>query len=125
MFHKEGHKIIFISMVFTVGFIFLIDEFVTLYWLRTALMVAILILFVLILQFFRNPKRNTTINDNHAISPVDGKVVVIEEVFESDQGAELGKDFYRSKVLLRWWLIYPLIATILVVVLFFAIDLLK
>ena len=84
MFHKEGHKIIFISMVFTVGFIFLIDEFVTLYWLRTALMVAILILFVLILQFFRNPKRSTTINDNHAISPVDGKVVVIEEVFEPE-----------------------------------------
>jgi phosphatidylserine decarboxylase len=38
----------------------------------------------LILQFFRNPKRDVAINDNHLIAPVDGKVVVIEEVFESE-----------------------------------------
>ncbi|MDB2326039.1 phosphatidylserine decarboxylase family protein, partial [Flavobacteriaceae bacterium] len=33
---------------------------------------------------FRNPKRNTTINPDHIIAPVDGKVVVIEEVFEKE-----------------------------------------
>ncbi|HLT52552.1 MAG TPA: phosphatidylserine decarboxylase family protein, partial [Flavobacteriaceae bacterium] len=38
----------------------------------------------LILQFFRNPKRLTNLNDNHAVSPVDGKVVVIEEVEETE-----------------------------------------
>ena len=36
------------------------------------------------MQFFRNPKRDVAINDNHVIAPVDGKVVVIEEVFESE-----------------------------------------
>jgi phosphatidylserine decarboxylase len=39
---------------------------------------------VLILQFFRNPKRHTNTNDKHIIAPVDGKVVVIEEVFEKE-----------------------------------------
>jgi phosphatidylserine decarboxylase len=38
----------------------------------------------LILQFFRNPKRSVALNDNHIIAPVDGKVVVIEEVFEGE-----------------------------------------
>ena len=38
----------------------------------------------MILQFFRNPKRETAINDNHIIAPVDGQVVVIEEVFEKE-----------------------------------------
>lgn len=84
MFHKEGHKIIFISMVLTVGLLFIIDEFIGIYWLRTTLMIGILIFFILILQFFRNPKRHTEPNDNHALSPVDGKVVVIEEVFEPE-----------------------------------------
>ena len=43
-----------------------------------------IILFVLVLQFFRNPKRETTLNEFHIISPVDGRVVVIEEVFEKE-----------------------------------------
>jgi phosphatidylserine decarboxylase len=43
-----------------------------------------LIFLILILQFFRNPKRNTQIDDNHIIAPVDGKVVVIEEVYEGE-----------------------------------------
>ena len=84
MFHKEGHNIIFFTLVLVVGFIFLIDEFVLTEWLRTSLMLLILIFFILILQFFRNPKRNTHVNEKHALSPVDGKVVVIEEVFENE-----------------------------------------
>jgi phosphatidylserine decarboxylase len=39
---------------------------------------------IIVLQFFRNPKRLVSINDNHVIAPVDGKVVVIEEVFEPE-----------------------------------------
>jgi phosphatidylserine decarboxylase len=84
MFHKEGHKIIFITLVFVVGSFFLIDEFITDEWFRKGLMIIILVFFILILQFFRNPKRNTPINENNVLSPVDGKVVVIEEVEESE-----------------------------------------
>lgn len=84
MFHREGHKIIFITLVFVVGSFFLIDEFMTIEWLRKTLMIAILIFFILILQFFRNPKRHTHSNENNVLSAVDGKVVVIEEVYEKE-----------------------------------------
>ncbi|WP_458627502.1 phosphatidylserine decarboxylase family protein [Winogradskyella sp. PC D3.3] len=84
MFHKEGHKIIFITLVVVVGSFFLIDEFITNEWLRKGLMLAVLVFFILILQFFRNPKRHTHSNTKQALSPVDGKVVVIEEVDETE-----------------------------------------
>ena len=84
MFHKEGHKIIFITLVIVVGSFFLIDEFVANEWLRKGLMIVFLIFFIMILQFFRNPKRHTVYNDKQVISPVDGKVVAIEEVFENE-----------------------------------------
>ncbi len=84
MFHKEGFKIIFFSLVLLVASLFLVDYFVTTEWLRKGLMLIFLALFLLILQFFRNPKRLGNKQDHHALSPVDGKVVVIEEVFEKE-----------------------------------------
>ena len=47
-------------------------------------MIALLVFLLLILQFFRNPKRRTRLNELHVVSPVDGKVVVIEEVEEPE-----------------------------------------
>jgi phosphatidylserine decarboxylase len=44
----------------------------------------VLFFFVMILQFFRNPNRKITPNKNTILAPVDGKVVVIEEVFEEE-----------------------------------------
>ena len=85
MFHKEGYKIIFISLVSFVAAIILIDEFTaSIPWLRMTLMLVVLFFFVMILQFFRNPKRTVALNESHIIAPVDGKVVVIEEVFEAE-----------------------------------------
>lgn len=84
MFHKEGYKIIIIA-TFIVGIgILAIDKLVELVWLNKLLSLLFLGIYVLILQFFRNPKRQTMINDAHIIAPVDGKVVVIEEVFEKE-----------------------------------------
>ena len=84
MFHKEGFKIIFYTAAILVLSMFLIDNYISNYWLQKSLMISALILFILILQFFRNPKRDTIINDNHIIAPADGKVVVIEEVVEKE-----------------------------------------
>ena len=39
---------------------------------------------ILILQFFRNPKIDINSNENYILSPVDGKVVIIEEVCEPE-----------------------------------------
>ena len=83
MFHKEGYTIIFVSLII-VGSLFLVMDFIGIPWLVKTLQIGLLIVFILILQFFRNPKRNTQIDDAHVVSPVDGKVVVIEEVQESE-----------------------------------------
>ena len=84
MFHKEGAKIIFVSVIITVLLFLFVDYTVSIEWLRVTLLLIVLGFLVLVLQFFRNPKRNTPINPNHIISSVDGKVVVIEEVFENE-----------------------------------------
>ncbi len=85
MFHKEGGKIILISTTLTVVFILLADYLLKdHFWILKTVQVLILILLIIILQFFRNPKRNLVVNNNVIIAPVDGKVVVIEEVFENE-----------------------------------------
>jgi phosphatidylserine decarboxylase len=84
MFHKEGAKIILIATITATAWILLADEFISITWLRMGVQIIGLIFLILILQFFRNPKRHTSISDHTIIAPVDGKVVVIEEVFESE-----------------------------------------
>lgn len=84
MFHKEGYKIIVISFIVVVIGIFLADYYVNLQWLEIAIQIVLIALLILILQFFRNPRRNTQVNDEHILAPVDGKVVVIEEVYEKE-----------------------------------------
>lgn len=53
-------------------------------WLFLLLSVGFLTLFVLIVQFFRIPKRTFTFSENDILCPADGKVVVIEEVEETE-----------------------------------------
>jgi len=89
MFHKEGYKIIIGSMLILVVLIFLTDAVIVIEWLRKLVMITLLIFYVLILQFFRNPKRFTVENLDQIIAPADGKVVVIEEVIE--------KEFFKDK----------------------------
>ena len=84
MFHKEGGKIILIATTLTVALLLLADTFITTIWLQKTVEILVLLFLIIILQFFRNPVRNVAINDNHIIAPVDGKVVVIEEVFEGE-----------------------------------------
>jgi phosphatidylserine decarboxylase len=84
MFHKEGYKIIFIALVSFIATLLLADKFITLPWLKMAVQLLVLFFFVMILQFFRNPNRKITPNKNTILAPVDGKVVVIEEVFEEE-----------------------------------------
>lgn len=84
MFHKEGSKIIFITLLLVVAIIFLTDAFVSINWLQTILYLFALVILVLVLQFFRNPTRVADNSDNHILAPVDGKVVVIEEVYEPE-----------------------------------------
>lgn len=83
-FHKEGAKIILGTTIAVVAVVFLADAFLPIFWLQKAVQILALFMLIMVLQFFRNPKRVVAINDNHIIAPVDGKVVVIEEVFEPE-----------------------------------------
>lgn len=84
MFHKEGFKIIFITFFFAVVVSLLAEYYASIDWVRIVIQLAAIILLILILQFFRNPKRQTEVNDANIIAPVDGKVVVVEEVMENE-----------------------------------------
>lgn len=85
MFHKEGAKIILASVFVTVVIILLSDFFIPIDWLKKTIQVLAAAFLIIVLQFFRNPKRNVDdIKDHTILAPVDGKVVVIEEVYEPE-----------------------------------------
>lgn len=84
MFHKEGAKIVLISLFIAVAVFLVSDYAIDISWIRTLIQVLVFILLILILQFFRNPKRIAQLDDNLILAPVDGKVVVIEEVYEPE-----------------------------------------
>jgi len=85
MFHKEGYQIIMTSFVLSAGIVifteYIVDNFPILKFLIQLL---VLMMLILVLQFFRNPKRITKKNKNNLIAPVDGKIVIIKEVFEKE-----------------------------------------
>lgn len=84
MFHKEGHYIITVSFIITAMINLLSRSFINNNTLIYSIGIVTIIILILILQFFRNPKRKAKINDNIIISPVDGKVVAIEKVYEKE-----------------------------------------
>ena len=80
-FHKEGYKIIFFSLLFFILSNYLIQSPD---WLSSLYLLISSIFIILILQFFRNPSRKVTASENEIVAPADGKVVVIEEVEETE-----------------------------------------
>ncbi|MAT79323.1 MAG: phosphatidylserine decarboxylase family protein [Flavobacteriales bacterium] len=84
MFHREGHTIIFIFLFAVIGDILLLEYILDDGFIKITLQTISIVILLLILQFFRNPVRNTIINEKHIISPVDGKIVNIEKVFENE-----------------------------------------
>ncbi len=84
--HKEGLTIILITIVLltTINFILFWGGYFTptVHWWVGGIS---LILFGLVLQFFRNPNRAIFVADNNIIyAPADGKIVVIEEANEDE-----------------------------------------
>lgn len=83
--HKEGYT----SIALCVLFVLIVNALVKYFApdaqvLKWFVYVVSFALFVIILQFFRNPKRTFTYNDGQLICPADGKVVVIEETQENE-----------------------------------------
>lgn len=85
MLHREGKATIMLSLLFlfvlngAIGY-FLPEQV----WLQNIFILLSVVFLIIILQFFRNPSIRPTLGDNLIISPADGKVVVIEEVMETE-----------------------------------------
>ncbi len=80
--HKEG----FNSLLYTFGVLALLNG-VTFYFYSPAFMYVTLFslfIYVIVLQFFRHPKRTSPTGENQVIAPADGKVVVIEKTNEGE-----------------------------------------
>lgn len=81
--HREGTDILLVTLAFFVAFDVLI------WWVSTAVGIVLMVLFattyILMVNFFRSPKRNFAGDrSNVVVSSVDGKVVALEETYEPE-----------------------------------------
>ena len=86
--HREGYSFLSVLLIFLLG-INIAGQFfsITGFYLNIILLVSVFI-FLFFLQFFRNPKIKKTIDNSKVISPANGKVVNIEEVYEDEYFGE-------------------------------------
>ena len=83
MFHKEGFNLIILFFILVATDVIMLEVlFDDSSSLKSILQIFSLIIFVFILWFFRNPKRNIIKNNELILSPADGKVIAIKEVDE-------------------------------------------
>ena len=84
--HREGYKIIAVSVLLFVALNILSFYFFNdaLQWLGYIILLASFALLLFVVSFFRVPKRSLTFSENKIVAPADGKVVVIEEVTDTE-----------------------------------------
>lgn len=89
--HHEGFRILLQTLI-GLGIInALVIWLSDLVWLENTVLIISLIIYGLVLQFFRNPKRFPPQGQDIVISPCDGKVVSIEEIEEPE--------YFKTKML--------------------------
>ena len=83
--HKEGYTIILTTVIVLIlinlGINYLLPDG---YWIPLLVLIGSFIVLLLVVQFFRVPKRTVHKSDRQIVAPCDGKVVVIEEVVENE-----------------------------------------
>ncbi|MCE2756535.1 MAG: phosphatidylserine decarboxylase family protein [Chitinophagaceae bacterium] len=84
--HKEGIPTIAITTVLVALLSYLSNQWMPSDWvLLTYIINTVLVVFLLfIISFFRIPNRTFHYSEHEIVSPADGKVVVIEEVFDEE-----------------------------------------
>ncbi len=83
-FHREGIPTLLVVLIFDAGLVWLASVFFPV-WLLCLVIVAAMILLGLVLNFFRMPDRPVVeMSARQVVCPSDGKVVVIEEVEETE-----------------------------------------
>lgn len=82
--HREGFWIILVSFI-VLGIISPLTGLIPMpLWLHYAIWIALALLFLWIVKFFRFPRRIISPDESLVLSPADGKIVAIEEVFEPE-----------------------------------------
>jgi len=84
MFHKEGFRIITITFLAVVAVVIFANQFICSLWMSKGIQIVALVFLILVLQFFRNPKRIALESETQIIAPADGKIVIIDEVEEPE-----------------------------------------
>ena len=85
MFHKEGFSLIILFFVVITTDVIMLEVLLDdSSYLKLILQTLSLIIFVFILWFFRNPKRDIIKNTELILSPADGKIISINEVYEQE-----------------------------------------
>jgi len=84
MFHKEGFRIIIFSFLMSTSLVISIEILTKAELMKNILQILVLSQFLIILYFFRNPKRNIIPDSEKVISPADGKIVAINNVYENE-----------------------------------------
>ena len=84
MFHKEGFRIITITFLAVVAVVISADQYISSLWTSKGIQIVALVFLILVLQFFRNPKRKALESETQIIAPADGKIVIIKEVEEAE-----------------------------------------
>jgi len=82
--HREGYRIIFWSFILVVVLNMAVDAYVPYRWLQYIILFLSFLMFLLVVYFFRFPSRHARVLPTEVLAPVDGRVVVIEEVFEPE-----------------------------------------
>ncbi len=85
-FHKEGYPTFIITLIFLIIVNYISDHFLNANYryIQFGVIFVSLLLLLIVVQFFRSPKRSLTKNERYVIAPADGKVVVIEETDETE-----------------------------------------
>jgi phosphatidylserine decarboxylase len=83
--HKEGYRIVFWSFLLVLAANMGFDAWVSIKWVQSLFVFVSVVLFLLVIYFFRFPRREAgDLSPREVLAPVDGKVVVVEEVFEPE-----------------------------------------
>ena len=82
--HPEGYIIILVVFLLLAGINLIIRYFWPYQWLTILMAMTSFVFFCLVLWFFRNPDRTLTPDIRKVFAPADGKIVVIEEVEETE-----------------------------------------
>ncbi|MCC5931817.1 MAG: phosphatidylserine decarboxylase family protein [Cyclobacteriaceae bacterium] len=82
--HREGFKTILVLSLVLAAVNYALHIWPVHHLVSQVVLIISLVLFVFILQFFRNPAIQVAKNPNHVLSPADGKVVVVEKTIEHE-----------------------------------------